>query len=78
MRLSQLEVLHTRSSTKCCDALKGWDGRAAQREGIYAYIRLTHNAVQQKLTQHCKAIIVNKKQRITLSRLYHVPMMSDK
>ena len=28
-----------------------------QKEGIYVYVKLTHFAVQQKLTQHCKATI---------------------
>ena len=32
-------------------------GGSFKREGIYAYIQLTHIAVQQKLTQYCKAII---------------------
>ena len=30
-------------------------------EGIYAYIWLIHVAVQQKLTQHCKAMILQLK-----------------
>ena len=34
---------------------RGW-GRS-KREGIYVYIGLIHFVVQQKLTQHCKAII---------------------
>ena len=33
-----------------------------QREGIYVYISLVHFAVQQKLTQHCKAVILRKKE----------------
>ena len=47
-----------------CDDLEGWDregGREAQEGGdmgIYVYIRLIHFVVQQKLTQHCKAIIL--------------------
>ena len=61
-----------------CDDLEGWNGREAPREGIYIYIWPIHNAIQQKLTQHCKAIIVHKKQRITLGPLCHVPLMSDK
>ena len=47
-----------------CDDLEGWEmegEREAQEGGdmgIYVYIQLTHFAVQQKLTQHCKAIIL--------------------
>ena len=46
-----------------CDDLEGWDregGREAQEGGdmgIYVYILLIPSVVQQKLTQHCKAII---------------------
>ena len=45
-----------------CDDLEGWDrggGREAQEGGdmgIYGYVQLIHFVVQQKLTQHCKAI----------------------
>ena len=47
-----------------CDDLEGWDtegGREAQEGGnmgIYVYIPLIHFVVQQKLKQHCKAIIL--------------------
>ena len=43
-----------------CDDLEGWDvvGREVQEGGDYAYIELIHFIVQQKLTQHCKAIIL--------------------
>jgi len=47
------------------DDLEGWDGEWVggefKREGIYAYIWLIHVAVQQKLTQHCKAMILQLK-----------------
>ena len=37
----------------------GWDGdRRFRRDGIYVYIWLIHFIVQQKLIQHCKAIIL--------------------
>ena len=39
-------------------------GGRFQREGIYVYIELTHFIVQQKLTQHCKAIILQLKKKI--------------
>ena len=47
-----------------CDDLKGWDregGRKMQEGGdmgIYVYVELIHFIVQQKLTQHCKEIIL--------------------
>ena len=47
-----------------CGDLDGWDGGRGGREvqeggGIYIYIySLIHFVVQQKLTQHCKAIIL--------------------
>ena len=36
-------------------------GRRFKREGINIYIKLTHFIVQQKLTQYCKAIILELK-----------------
>ena len=52
-----------------CDHLEGWDreggregwdreGQEGGEMGIYVHIQLIHCAVQQKLTQHCKAIIL--------------------
>ena len=44
-----------------CDDIDGQDtgsGRRLEREGIYVYIQLIHIVVKQKLTQHCKAIIL--------------------
>ena len=50
-----------------CDDLEGWMvggvGGRLQREGIYVYIELIHFVVQQKLTQHCKAIILQFKKK---------------
>ena len=44
---------------------EGWDGGGGgerlKREGIYVYIKLIQVVVQQKLTQHCKATIFQKK-----------------
>ena len=46
------------------DDLEGWDregGRETQEGGdmgIYVYIQLIHFVIQQKLTHHCKAIIL--------------------
>ena len=47
-----------------CDHLEGWDregGREAKEGGdmgIHVYIQLIHVVIQQKLTQHYKAIIL--------------------
>ena len=50
-------------------------GRKFQREGIYVYLWLLHFVVQQKLIQHCKAIILQlkKKGMKYLSLLIHPP-----
>ena len=48
-----------------CDDLESRDGGRVggklKREGMYVYTWLIHSGVQQKLTQHCKAIIVQLK-----------------
>ena len=36
-------------------------GRRLKRNGIYIYLQLIHVVVQQELTQHCKAIILQSK-----------------
>ena len=47
-----------------CDHLEGWDregGREKQEGGVkgtYVYIEVIHFVTQQKLTQQCKAIIL--------------------
>ena len=47
-----------------CAHLEGWDregGRETQEGGdmgVYVCIELIHFVIQQKLTQHCKAIIL--------------------
>ena len=47
-----------------CVHLEGWDregGRETQEGGdmgIRGYVELIHFAIQQQLTQHCKAIIL--------------------
>ena len=52
------------SSSVLCDHLERWDredGRVTQDggdTGIYVYIELIHFVVQQKLTHHCKEIIL--------------------
>ena len=49
-----------------CDDLEGEDGRVGGRlegEGTYVYIQLIHVVEQQKLTQHCKAVILQLKNK---------------
>ena len=46
------------------DHLEGWDregGREMQEEGdmgLYVYVQLIHFVIKQKLTHHCKVIIL--------------------
>jgi len=49
-----------------CDDLEGWDGKLGRRlkRGEICVIWLIHVVVQQKLTQHCKAIIFQLKKEI--------------
>lgn len=49
-------------SSMLCDDLEG-AGESKHREGIYVYIHLIQFVVQQKLTPHCQAIILQKKGR---------------
>ena len=42
------------------DGVEGWGGRS-KREETHVYIQLIHFIVQQKLTEHCKAIILQLK-----------------
>ena len=47
-----------------CDHLEGWDGEGGREMqeggdmGIYVCIQLIHFVIQKKVTQHCKAIIL--------------------
>ena len=45
-----------------CDDLEGWDGAGVRGrrkwEGICVYIEPIHVVVQQKVTHHCKAIVL--------------------
>ena len=34
-----------------------------EREGLYMYLQLIHGVLQQKLTQHCKAVILQFKKK---------------
>ena len=48
-----------------CHDLEGWDGAGVgaglKREEMYVYMQLIYVVVQQKLTQHCNAIILQIK-----------------
>ena len=64
-----------------CDNLKGWvvvgGGRGGKREGIYVYPWLIHVDVRQKLTQYCKAIILQlklKTEQRSSSWSWYVPL----
>ena len=49
-----------------CDDLEGWDGGVEgrlKREGIYVSVWLIYVVVQQKIMQHCKAIIFQFKEK---------------
>ena len=46
------------------DDQEGLDSGGLKRERIYAYIELIHLVVCQKLTQHCKAVILKKRKRV--------------
>ena len=46
----------TENSTSC--TVVTWMGRKSKREGMYAYVELTHFAVQRKLTEHCKTTML--------------------
>ena len=54
------KLFYRELSLVLCDDPQGYDARVQggklKREGIYVYIRVIHDVVQQKLTQHCKAI----------------------
>ena len=51
-----------------CDDLEGWDGSGGRgrlkREGICIHTEPIHVVVQQKLMQHCKAIILQLKNKL--------------
>ena len=65
----------------------GWDGGVegkSKREGTHVYLGLIHIGWQQKPTQHCKAIILKKKNQnqslslyITNINLYHCLSKTD-
>ena len=40
----------------------------SRREGLYVYIQLIHFIVQQKSTQHCKAVILRYETLASLDR----------
>ena len=54
-------------------------GRKSKEEGIYVHMWLIHFAVQQKLTQHCKATILQfkKKKKIVGRRTPPLQLMLE-
>ena len=57
-------MLYDRGSSKLglCDYLEGWQvGERFKRKRTYVYLWLIHADVWQKLTQYCKAIILQLK-----------------
>ena len=49
----------------------GWGGGVKgrlRRDGTYVYLCLIHGVIQQKLTQHCKAIILQLKINLKLKK----------
>ena len=64
--------------SKCFDVLgtalrgeMGSMGGRLEKEGIYIYLWLIHVVVQQKLTQHYKAIILQFKKN-TKTKVFHL------
>ena len=51
-------VLYTELSLVLYDDLEGWDGGLAESSRGKGYVCTYIIVVQQKLTQHCKAIIL--------------------
>ena len=57
----EVAIWHKKHSLVLSDDPEGWDGGMegkAKREGICVCIELIHFFVQQKMTQHYKAIIL--------------------
>ena len=55
-------------------------GRKCKVEGMYIYIQVIHFIVQQKLTQCCKAIILQKKKKprpTCIVRMRSISSISD-
>ena len=53
---------------------RGWEARERGggrlgREGVDIYLQLIHVVVQQKLAQHCKAVILQLK----IKKIYYTP-----
>ena len=50
-----------------CDHLEGWDGEGGRETqegsdmGIYVYLYLIHFVIQQKVTHHCRVIILQQR-----------------
>ena len=55
----EVDIKHWELNPVFCDNLEGWN--RGKREGLYVYLWLIHVVIQQKPTQHCKAIILQLK-----------------
>ena len=68
------KLLYGTGSSGCCSVMTQRGGIRVRgrlkREGIYICLQLIHFIVQQKLTQHCKAIILQFKKRYLTKLLY--------
>ena len=53
----------------------GGVSRHSRREGIYVDIGLIHFVVQQKPTQHCKAIMLQLKKKNTIPSYSSIPIL---
>lgn len=66
--------MHEELSSGPCDAIGGAMG-VDGREGICAYVELIYVAVQYKLTQHTKAIILRLKKKAYFLELIPLPAL---
>ena len=63
-----------------CDSVEGWGavgGRREVQEETYVYLSLIHVEVWQKLTQHCKAIILQLKINIFFKKRSSLAQISE-
>ena len=51
-----------------CDNLEGWGGEAGGRDGTYVDLWLIQVDVRQKLTQFCKAVILQLKHKFKIKK----------
>ena len=61
--------MHFWNNERCWGMMWGVEGAWFKREGVYVCLPQTHIGVQQKATQHCKAILLQLKHTHTQSQL---------